>query len=254
MTAEKTNNKAIIGGILIALAPIIFLYGIIAFKIVANISYTNNTNINIVLFVIEHKTLLNVLFVVALLLCVVFGVAYSQATNQIPWFLMAIILIAFSLDVFAYKTPYVNLQEKENKIIQDLLEQGKITEESLIFLMAIILIAFSLDVFAYKTPYVNLQEKENKIIQDLLEQGKITEESLITGWFDEEIKPPAELAVCFDKEFEGELCSILFEKLLAEERIKIEARNEARKTAQATKEKQENKLSDNYSQLLQKTK
>ncbi len=207
MTAEKTNNKAIIGGILIALAPIIFLYGIIAFKIVANISYTNNTNINIVLFVIEHKTLLNVLFVVALLLCVVFGVAYSQATNQIPWFLMAIILIAFSLDVFAYKTPYVNLQEKENKIIQDLLEQGKITEES-----------------------------------------------LITGWFDEEIKPPAELAVCFDKEFEGELCSILFEKLLAEERIKIEARNEARKTAQATKEKQENKLSDNYSQLLQKTK
>lgn len=203
MTAEKTNNKAVIGGILIALAPIIFLYGIIAFKIVANISYENNTNINIVLFVIEHKTLLNVLFVVALLLCVVFGVAYSQATNQIPWFLMAIILIAFSLDVFAYKTPYVNLQEKENKIIQDLLEQGKITEES-----------------------------------------------LIAGWFDEEIKLPAELAVCFDKEFEGELCSILFEKLLAEERIKIEAR----KTAQATKEKQESEFSDNYSQLLQQTK
>lgn len=135
---KKTNNKAIIGGILIALVPIIFLYGIIAFKIVANISYENNTNINIVLFVIEHKTLLNVLFIGALLLCGALGAVYYQATNQIPLFLMPIILIAFSLDVFAYKPPYINLQEKESKIIQDLLEQGKITEESLrtgLFLM-----------------------------------------------------------------------------------------------------------------------
>ena len=162
---------------------------------------------NIVLFVIEHKTLLNVLFIGALLLCVALGAVYYQTTNQIPLFLIPIILIAFSLDVFAYKTPYINLQEKENKIIQDLIDQGKITEES-----------------------------------------------LKTGLFDEYIKLPAELAVCFDKEFEGELCNILFERLLAEERIKIEARNETRKTAQATKEKQENKLMENYNQILQQIK
>lgn len=214
MTIERMENKtttggilATIGSILIVLAPIIFLYGIIAFEIAVNISYKNNTNIELVLFVIEHQTLLSTLFIVALVFCVAFGVVYSQATNQMPWFLLPVILIALSLDVFAYKTPYIKLQEQENRIIQDLIDQGKITEES-----------------------------------------------LKAGFFEEYIKLPAELAVCFDKEFKGELCGILFDKLLAEERIKIEARNETRKTAQATKEKQENKLMENYNQILRQIK
>lgn len=210
MTTEKTNNKTTIGDILdmlitllIMLMPIIFLYGIIALEIVANISYENNTNIDLVLFVIEYQTLLNILLVGALLFCIAFGVAYSQATNQMPWFLIPIILIALSLNLFTYKTPYVELQEKENRIIQDLINQGKITEES-----------------------------------------------LKAGFFDEDIKLPAELAVCFDKKFEGELCSILFDKLLTKEKVKIEAQTKEKEALQSLKERNEKELVENYNKML----
>lgn len=61
------------------------------------------------------------------------------------------------------------------------------------------------------------------MIQDLIEQGKMTKASLYNI--------PNELAVCFDKKFEGELCNILFERFLAKERVKIEAQTKEKERA-----------------------
>lgn len=199
MATEKIDDKATIGDIVAGLAIIIMLYGIIALEIVAKFSYEKNTNTDIVLFVIEYQTLLNALIVGSLVLLIAFCIFCFVKLNQIPFLLIAIVLIALCGNLFTYKTPYIELQEKENKIIQDLIEQGKITEES-----------------------------------------------LRTGFFDEDIKPPAELAVCFDKEFEGELCNILFENLLISEKEKIESK----KFLLAIEKQTENDLVQNYNKML----
>ena len=179
------------------------LYGIIALEIVAKFSYEKNTNTDIVLFVIEYQTLLNALIVGILVLLIAFCIFCFVELNQIPFLLIAIVLIALCGNFFTYKTPYVELQEKENRIIQDLINQGKITEES-----------------------------------------------LKAGFFDEDIKPPAELAVCFDKKFEGELCSILFDKLLTKEKVKIEAQTKEKEALQSLKERNEKELVENYNKML----
>ena len=199
MATEKIDDKATIGDIVAGLAIIIMLYGIIALEIVAKFSYEKNTNTDIVLFVIEYQTLLNALIVGILVLLIAFCIFCFVELNQIPFLLIAIVLIALCGNFFTYKTPYIELQEKENKIIQDLIEQGKITEES-----------------------------------------------LRAGFFDEYIKPPAELAVCFDKKFEGELCNILFENLLISEKEKIESK----KLLLAIEKQTENDLVQNYNKII----
>ncbi len=158
MTKRKIEN---IVGRLIVVSILILFCGSIALKVIAGISYEGESNIDILLFVIEHETLLNVFNGVIML--ILYGVSIICAGEY----------KAVSLSILA-------------------------------FLLIILVCCF----FVYKTPEVALQETEENMIQDLIEQGKMTKASLYNI--------PAELAVCFDKKFEGELCNILFEKLLAE--------------------------------------
>ncbi len=87
-----------------------------------------------------------------------------------------------------------------------------------------------------------LKGSERHILQELVVQN-----NLPIGYIED---VPDELRICLDKEFKGEICKILFERFL----IKEKNREKEEEKARSLREKEEMELSDNYNQLLQKTK
>ena len=84
-----------------------------------------------------------------------------------------------------------------------------------------------------------LKASERKVLQDIVFQN-----NLPIGYIDD---APDELRICFDKEFKGEICKILFDRLLTKKKNK----DKEKETLQSLEERKAEALTENYNRLKQ---
>ncbi|TLD93379.1 hypothetical protein LS74_001215 [Helicobacter magdeburgensis] len=84
-----------------------------------------------------------------------------------------------------------------------------------------------------------LKASERKVLQDIVFQN-----NLPIGYIDD---APDELRICFDKEFKGEICKILFDRLLTKKKNK----DKEKEALQSLEERKAEALTENYNRLKQ---
>ncbi|CAM3423496.1 hypothetical protein [Helicobacter labetoulli] len=84
-----------------------------------------------------------------------------------------------------------------------------------------------------------LKASERKVLQDIVFQN-----NLIIKYLDD---APDELRICFDKEFKGEICKILFDRFLAKEKNK----DKEKEALRSLEERKAEALTENYNRLKQ---
>lgn len=157
---------------------------------------------------------------------VLFMIEYNSLLNRVTYGGLSLVLLLIFLE----------LREDITKGV------GTLFVLALILMIIVIAGNFVIDVnkaYGWGARIELLKASERKVLQDIVFQN-----NLPIGYIDD---APDELRICFDKEFKGEICKILFDRLLAEEKNK----DKEKEALQSLEERKAEALTENYNRLKQ---
>ena len=156
---------------------------------------------------------------------VLFMIEYNSLLNRVTYGGLSLVLLLIFLE----------LREDITKGV------GTLFVLALILVIIVIAGNFVIDVnkaYGWGARIELLKASERKVLQDIVFQN-----NLPIGYIDD---APDELRICFDKEFKGEICKILFDRLLTKKKNK----DKEKEALQSLEERKAEALTENYNRLV----